>query len=274
MSTITAKADDLGDRMKELEMAEAGRKALPGIPLIVRLDGRAFHTLTRKMRRPYDVAFMEAMKQTTQFLVAEFRPIVGYTQSDEITLVFRNPENLFSGRFQKLTSVLAGFASAVFARHHLVNSTVDKENCPGWPTDTVECFDARAWQVPDLETALDVLIWREDDATKNSVAMLAQAHYSHKELHGKGRADQLDMLKAKGINWNKEPTHFKRGVYVKHRTVRRMLTADEWTRIPEKFRPPQDSVVERGEVYVLDIDPIRRFQRPDAILRLFTKETL
>jgi len=266
--TITARADDLGDRMKDLEMQEAGRKALPGIPLIARLDGRAFHTFTRQMKRPYDTLMVAAMEKTTKMLVQEFKPIIGYTQSDEITLVFPNPETLFGGRFQKLHSTLAGYASAVFARIALVNSVNRAFN---WPR-SVPSFDCRVWQVPSLVTALDVLIWREDDATKNSVAMLAQSKFSHKDLQNKGRGDMLDMLKGTGVMWNDQPTHFKRGIYVKHRVVQRPLTGHERLAIPEAHRPAEGTLVNRGEVYVLDLPPIRGIDREEAINRLFFKD--
>lgn len=268
--TITGRADDLGDQMKDLEMQEAGRRALPRIPLIARLDGRAFHTFTRGMNRPYDIAMMAAMEWTTKDLVSEFKPIVGYTQSDEITLVFLDPSTLFSGRYQKLTSVLAGMASAVFARIAVVNLN---NGLPGWSAK-LPCFDCRAWQVPDLDSALDALIWREDDAVKNSVAMLAQAHFSHKELHCKDRHEMLDMLHAKGINWNAQPTHFKRGIYVKSTYKMRVLTEEERARIPEKHRPPANWAAPRGSIEVLDFPPIRSLERDNAKNILFSKPAL
>ena len=106
--------DPLGDRLKAIEMQEAGRKMMPDIPVVARLDGRAFHTFTRGMRRPFDIEMQRVMYLTAAALVEEFHPAVGYTQSDEITLVWDKPV-LFDGRYQKLTSVLAGYASATFA---------------------------------------------------------------------------------------------------------------------------------------------------------------
>jgi tRNA(His) 5'-end guanylyltransferase len=266
--SITGKADDLGDAMKELEMQEAGRKALRGIPLVARLDGRAFHTFTRGMARPFDIHFMEAMRSTAASLVKEFRPVVGYTQSDEISLVFLDPSVLFGGRFQKLHSVLAAHASALFARIAMANALRADRN---WP-HSLPTFDCRVWQVPDLDTALDALIWREDDATKNSVAMLAQAHFSHKELHCKDRHDMLDMLHAKGVNWNAQPTHFKRGIYIKNRVVHRPLTEEERSHIPAKHQPPPNTVVARGETFVVDLEPIRSLDRAVAIQKLLRPE--
>lgn len=269
MRSITGRSDDLADEMKALEMQEAGRKVLARVPLVARLDGRAFHTFTRGMARPYDIEMMRAMAAVTKALVGEFKAIVGYTQSDEISLVFLNPENLFGGRLQKLHSVLAGYASACFAQIAVANYVEKK---PGWAKAT-PCFDCRVWQVSDLETALDALVWREDDAVKNSVAMLAQAHFSHRELHCKGRCEMLDMLHSKGVNWNAQPVHFKRGIYIKHRVILRTMTEEELACIPKAYRPGSETKVSRGELFVLPFPPIRSVARDVAVMNLFAKES-
>jgi tRNA(His) 5'-end guanylyltransferase len=250
---------DLGDRLKVLEMAEAGRRAVLDVPLIARLDGRAFHTYTRGMKRPFDERMQYMMRNTTSALVDAFHPLVGYTQSDEITLVWNSP-TLFDGRFQKMTSVLAGYASTTFMREHMLTG--------GLPNQT-PCFDCRVFQVNDLDDAIDVLAWREDDAVKNSVAMAAQSIYSHKELMNKHRGDMMDMLHDKGINWNDYPAHFKRGIYLKRIVEDRVLDEVERSRIPERHRPPTDQLFKRGSVKVLNIDPIR--QLPDPKITLFAQ---
>lgn len=170
--------------------------------------------------------------------------MLGYTQSDEITLVFKGNGIPFDGRYQKLCSVLAGFASAVFAR----------EAMELWPLkQIVPCFDCRVWEVPSEADAIDVLAWREADAVKNSVSMAARAFYSHKELHGKGQKEMHDLLHAKGVNWNDYPVHFKRGVYVK-RITREVECGND---IPEKFRPPSGKVM-RSFVEIFNVPPIRQ----------------
>lgn len=249
--------DDLGDRMKLLEMAEAGRKAMPGLPVMARLDGRAFHAYTRGMQRPFDAGMLACMRETMRALVEEFHAALGYTQSDEITLVWREPD-LFDGRWQKLTSVLAGYASATFVR---IADRVFPEKHRHTP-----CFDCRVWQVPNAATAIDVFAWREHDAVKNSVQMAAQSVCSHRELHGQGRADQMEMLHARGINWNDYPVHFKRGIYAQRQTVQRALTDEELTAIPEAHRPPADQAFTRGFIAVLDLPPIRQVPNPEELL--------
>lgn len=247
--------DALGDRCKRFEAAEAGRRAMPGIPLLARLDGRAFHTFTRGLNRPFDERFGRCMVDTTRQLVDDLQALIGYTQSDEITLLWWVPSNgpqdyPFDGRFQKLASISAGIASASFAR-------LASEHLPE-KARSLPSFDARVWQVPTREDAIDVFVWREDDATKNSLSMAARAHFSHAEVHGKGGAELHDLLHARGVNWNDYPTRFKRGVYVRRESVIRGFTADQLARIPERHRPTANATVVRSEVRVVDMPPIRR----------------
>jgi tRNA(His) 5'-end guanylyltransferase len=253
---MTAKMG-FGDRIKMLEMAEAGRVALPRLPVLARLDGRAFHTFTRGFDRPFDPAMSAAMIATAKALVEEFDAACAYTQSDEITLAWLEP-NIFDGRFQKLTSVVAGYTSVVFAAEiRERKSHLGKQ---------VPCFDCRVWQVPTLQDVIDVFVWREDDATKNSITMAAQAYYSHKDLHGVDSAAKHELLFRKGVNWNDFPAHFRRGVYLKRVLEDRPLTEQEWLRIPEKKRPARDLLVRRSKVDVLDMPPIRKYLEADRVL--------
>jgi hypothetical protein len=147
METISD--DPLGDRMKEYEMAEAGRRALPGLPTLARLDGKAFHTFTKGLERPYDGRLHALMDATTRHLVKESGALVGYTQSDEISLLFYaatpRAEPFLGGRFQKLTSILAAMATAFFNRQ-LAQALPEK-------AERLPIFDCRAWVVPSLEEA-------------------------------------------------------------------------------------------------------------------------
>lgn len=249
--------DPLGDEVKRFEDIEAGRKMMPGLPVCARLDGRAFHTFTRGCLRPSDPGMAGAMIETARALVDEFHASVGYSQSDEITLLWRAPEH-FDGRFQKLSSVLAGYASSVFVQEVIRRLPGRERMNP--------CFDCRVWQVPTREDAINVLYWREADAVKNSVQMAARSVYSHKELHGKGRRELMDLLMAKGINWNDYLPHFKRGVYLQRVVFERSLTEEERSRIPETHRPPVDQKFKRSRVEILDLPPLR--QMSNAVDRL------
>lgn len=255
--------DGLGDRCKSFEMAEAGRRAMRGLPLLARLDGRAFHTFTRGLRRPYDEAMSRCMAETTRFLVHEMQARVGYTQSDEITLAWYEPSQsasdyAFDGRFQKLASVLAGMASARFCQLVI-------QHLPA-KTSEVPHFDCRVWQVPTLEDARDVFIWREDDATKNSITMAASAYYSDRELHGKDSAVKQEMLWKKGVNWNDYPGFFKRGTYLQRRSAERELTDAEREQIPEAHRPPLGTLFTRHHIAELDLPPVRKIGNLIAVL--------
>lgn len=255
-------ADGLGDRCKRFEAAESDRRAMPGLPVLARLDGRAFHTLTRGLGRPFDERFGACMLETARFLLEDLRATVAYTQSDEITLLWAPPraggDLPFDGRFQKLCSVAAGLASAVFYREMLARIPEK--------ADSVPCFDARVWQVPSREAALEVFAWREEDATKNSLQMAARAYYPHADVHERGGPELHELLHARGVNWNDYPARFKRGVYVRRAETTREHTAESLARIPEAHRPPPGTSYTRREVRPLDLPPIRRVRNATAVL--------
>lgn len=216
--------------MKMYENAEAGRRLMPLLPVLARIDGRAFHSFTRGMARPFDPMFTACMVDTTIALVRETGACMGYTQSDEITLAWHSPtmqsQIWFDGRVAKMTSQLAAQATLIFYR--LVLARMPKY------ADRLPTFDARVWSVPNRTEGANVFLWREWDATKNSLSMAASAHYSHKELHGKNGQQKHDMLRAKGVNWNDYPFFFKRGTYVQRRFVTRPFSVEELDLLPPK----------------------------------------
>ena len=249
---MSDKKDALGDRMKDYEMVEAGRKAMVGIPLLVRLDGKGFHNYTRGLKRPYDARLTQCMIDTTKMLVQDFHALTGYCQSDEISLLFNaeydSPDYpgcyTFDGRYQKLTSVLAGKASAYFARRSM--ELIPENN------DRLPVFDCRVWQVPNKNEAANAFYWREMDATKNAISMAAHAYFSHKSVQGLNGAEKQEKLFAeKGINFNDYPAFFKRGTYVKRKVVLTELEESKWLAIPEKNRPV-DRVVSRTVISQMD----------------------
>lgn len=255
--------DTFGDRCKHYEMAEAGRAATPGMPLLARLDGRAFHSFTRGLSRPFDERLSLCMIETTKFLIDELHAQIGYTQSDEISLLWYVPLNgpaqyPFNGRYQKLASVLAGLASAKFIKE--LNDKLPEKS------SLTPCFDSRVWQVPTLQDALDVFIWREDDAIKNSISMAASAHFSDRQLHGKHSSEKREMLAEKGIQWNDYPVYFKRGTYLQRQTSERTLSEEERLRIPEAHRPSPEQTFLRSAVNTLSMPPIRQVSNALAVI--------
>jgi tRNA(His) 5'-end guanylyltransferase len=239
----------LGDRMKAYEQPSTGRKAFKGMPLVARLDGKSFHTFCKGLKRPYDVRLSELMQQTMMALVDRFQAKVGYTQSDEITLVWYQAPNdtadyPFDGRFQKMESLLAAFATVVFNKYLPV---VIPEKAAMMPI-----FDARAFVVPTLTEAYNAILWRQQDATKNAISMAAQSMFSHKSLQGlHGPEMQEKMWKEKGVNFNDYPPFFKRGVFAKRMLATREMTTEDCERIPPAYWP-KDGMISRSAVTAFD----------------------
>jgi len=259
--------DSLGDRMKMLEQAEAGRRCLPLLPICVRLDGKSFHAYTEGLKRPFDERFSNCMVDTTKFLVEESNACIGYTQSDEISLVLYSPAYespvFFDGKIQKLASVLCSMATACFNQLALLRMPpVAKfaEYSGFGLCRPLAFFDCRVWTVPILEEAANAILWREIDCTKNSVSMAARTLYGHEELVGKTGSEMQEMMFAKGVNWNDYPTFFKRGTYVqqKMRASLKTLAPEKLAEIPERHRPTGPVEVERMSVVTLDMPPFAR----------------
>lgn len=233
--------DALGNRMKLYEKAEA-RRFPPLTPVLARLDGRNFSRYTKNLQRPYDMRLSDLMVETTKFLVSESNASCGYTQSDEITLAWYS-QTYFDGRVSKMTSVLAAECSTYFTSRAFK---------PGRPV-----FDCRVWCVPTLDEAANCFLWREQDATKNSIQMAAQQHFSHRELQGLHSGELQDKLHSIGVNWNSYPVHFKRGTYVQRRVVRKKFEGED---LPAKHhaRLNPDLEYERSEIQVLDMPVFSR----------------
>lgn len=219
----------LGDRMKGYERVTQN-KLIPKMPVIIRLDGKAFHTFTKGLERPFDESLHDAMLHTTHNLVHAIQGAVfAYTQSDEISILLRDwdkitTESWFNGNIQKVVSVSASMATAHF--NNLFNH----------PKHTVPAlFDSRVFQLPFNEVT-NYFIWRQRDAERNSVNMLGQSQFSHKQLQGKNVSQVQDMLMTQldaPVNWNDIDTWKKRGAcitsdYVEKESgkLRRVLALD------------------------------------------------
>lgn len=250
--------DSLGDRMKELEGREAGRRTLPLLPVCVRLDGKGFSKYTKNFQRPYDKRMSDLMVDTTKFLVEESNALIGYTQSDEISLVYYNsnaPESqiFFDGKIQKITSVLASMCTAYFNRH--VNAAFSQTDMP------MALFDCRVWEVPTKKEAANTILWRELDATKNAVSMAARHYFSHAELMNKHGGEMQEMMWSKHkVNFNDYPAFFKRGTFVRRKTTIRGFTAQEIEKLPEKHAARLDPnlKVERSDVKIMEMPPFNK----------------
>jgi len=221
---IKMKYDTLGDRMKDHE--HRSRVFLPRRTYtIIRLDGKAFHSYTKGCQRPYDLDLMDAMDNTAKFLCENIQGCkLAYVQSDEITLVLTDFENIttdawFDGNLQKITSISASMATAKFNQleaEKLAKPWHEEEDewSPNIRVESMKLafFDSRAWILADSEEVLNSLIWRQQDATRNSIQMTGQANFPHKVLQSKSCEEIQEMLwSQKNINWNDMPDGFKRG---------------------------------------------------------------
>lgn len=228
------KKDSLGDRMKNNYENRSKTYLVRRMPVICRLDGRAFHTFTKGLTKPYDEVFHNAMNATMKYLCENIQGCkIGYTQSDEITLLLTDFDTLttdawFNYSVQKMCSVSASMATLAFNKYFRefaektiydmsTNSVFAKKDSDYVLTlkKAVEkgaMFDSRCFNIPESEVA-NCFIWRQQDATRNAIQMLGQFYFSHSELQKKSCNDIQDMLMLqKGINFNDMPIEFKRGV--------------------------------------------------------------
>ena len=229
--------DDLGNRMKTFYEQIPKTKLMRRTPVIIRIDGKAFHTFTRGFKRPFDEILIKTMQETTKYLCENIQGcVLGYTQSDEITLVLVDYQRFetsawFDYEIQKICSISASMATMAFNKFFAKNVKAYEHSDETWSEelktfdtsradvykkalDKGAMFDARVFNIPKEEVT-NCVYWRQLDASRNSIQMVGQANFSHKELHCKTCNDIQDMLMLqKGINWNDFPTHQKRGTCV------------------------------------------------------------
>lgn len=201
------KKDGLGDRMKAYENVTRTH-LMPRSYTVCRIDGRAFHSYLRGSKKPFDGGVMSDMDNTAIYLCENVQNAkLGYVQSDEITILLCDFDTLtttqfFDGNIQKMSSVIASMATAKFNQLRFKRSTSEGKS-PLWNYDDVKLaeFDCRVWNVPTQWETVNTFIWRNQDCSRNSVSMVAQANFSHKELQGKSTTTMHEMLHQKGVNW-------------------------------------------------------------------------
>ena len=221
--------DELGTRMKEFYEGVPKTRLVRRMPVAIRIDGKAFHTFTRGFQKPFDEILVKSMQDTMKYLCENIQGcVLGYTQSDEITLILVDYQNLnscawFDYEVQKMCSIAASMATMAFNKFftknvnyfemtHEYDDTIN-EYCTTLvnAAEKGAMFDARVFNIPKEEVC-NLIYWRQLDATRNSIQMVGQANFSHKELQKKSCNMIQEMLFAeKGINWNDYPTHLKRG---------------------------------------------------------------
>ena len=221
--------DELGTRMKEFYESVPKTRLVRRMPVAIRLDGKAFHTFTRGFEKPFDEVLGKSMRETMKYLCENIQGcVLGYTQSDEITLILVDYQNLnscawFDYEVQKMCSISASMATMAFNKFFTKNVNYFEMTHEHDDTINEYCttlvnaaekgamFDTRCFNIPKEEVC-NLIYWRQLDATRNSIQMVGQANFSHKELQNKSCNMIQEMLFAeKGINWNDYPTYLKRG---------------------------------------------------------------
>ena len=241
---------DLAKRMKDYESTSKTR-LMKRCPVMIRIDGKAFHSFTKGFKRPFDEVLIKSMQETTKYLCENIQGcVLGYTQSDEITLVLVDYKKLntspyFDYEIQKMCSIIASMTTMAFNSiftNHIYTIMTNLHYGSQWDYDYLcqeygfskedfkanseffnkhwtfyqkvkgtAMFDARVFNIPKEEVT-NCLYWRQLDASRNSIQMVGQANFSHKELQNKSCNMIQDMLMTqKGINWNDLPTYQKRG---------------------------------------------------------------
>jgi tRNA(His) 5'-end guanylyltransferase len=215
--------DSLGDRMKAYEVA--ARTVLPHrLPVIIRVDGKAFHTYTAKCERPFDRRLSDVMVSTAKRLCEEIQGAqLAYTQSDEISILVHgykkfDTQSWFDNQVQKMTSIAAATASSHFSLNSWLIWGDWKDDTFYKPADVMKAlrpatFDARVFIIPEADVC-NYFLWRQQDATRNSVQMLARSLYSHKQCNNKNGVELQEMCFQKGHNWNDLEPRWKRGVCI------------------------------------------------------------
>ena len=213
---------NIGSRMKTYYEEVTKTKLVRRMPVAIRVDGKAFHTYTKEMKKPFDMVLVETMQKTMKYMCENIQGcVLGYTQSDEITFILVDYENLdtsawYDYEVQKVASISASMATIGFrnAMEDYFNvrrffGKLDMAEYEKYMQNSA-MFDARCFNIPKEEVT-NLLYWRELDAIRNSIEACGQAHFTQKELNGKNSGEIKEMLKAKGFVWEEMPTMLQRG---------------------------------------------------------------
>lgn len=207
MQRIESDTMSLGDRIKAYEHQFTDYSVDPSLPFLARVDGRAFHTYTAGLKKPFDIDFLYAMNATAKQLVKDMSPVLAYVQSDEITLLFKpTTDPLFSGKLSKLNSILSSSATYWFNKHMNPNANVKG----------IALFDCRVFNVPDEWEAVNALRFRYKDAVRNAISAVARYKFGHKAMVGLNSDQKLEKI---GDDWKQYPMHARYGAFYRRVTV-------------------------------------------------------
>lgn len=230
------KLDALGNRMKSFYENRTKQFLPRRTYTVIRVDGKAFHTYTRGLERPFDMKLINDMDETAKYLCKNIQGAkLAFVQSDEISIILTDFDALdtdawFDGNVQKITSISASLATAKF-----------NELRP----NKIALFDSRAFTIPSKIEVINYLIWRQQDTTRNSISSVAQSMYSAKELHGKNTNEQQEMIFQKGTNWNDYDAKLKRGRLITKETYDKAgATRTKWISVAPEILTQDKAQVE------------------------------
>lgn len=242
------KNDEFGDRMKFFERQYTDVRIPIDVPLCVRIDGKGFSKFTKGFTKPFDKDLTQAMIDTTKHLVKETNASIGYTQSDEITLIWfrrseKQNEHIFGGKISKINSIIASMTSAAF------NHYISKYAPIAYIGKGLAYFDCRAWSVPNDVEASNVLLWRIQDAKKNSISCLYRWTLGAKTMHGLNGKQMIEKLKKDArVDWENLPAKYRYGVCIRRDTKMTKLDSETLENIPLDNRP-ENGIVMRN-IYI------------------------
>ena len=280
---------NLAVRMKKFYENVPKTNLMRRTPVVIRIDGKAFHSFTKGFKRPFDEVLIKTMQETTKYLCENIQGcVLGYTQSDEISLVLVDYQRFetsawFDYEVQKMCSIAASMATMAFNKFFYENvflyngmASVDISN-KKYPYKEVYAkavkkgamFDARVFNIPKEEVT-NYIYWRQLDASRNSIQMVGQANFSHKELQNKSCNDIQDMLmEQKGINWNDYPTVCKRGTAVIKKIIAREEKSFIDDMLEDSFDNVKNNIIKQTSKWIIDKDiPIFKGEGREYIEKL------
>jgi len=254
---------DIEERVSRWESNQVIR-FMPGLPILMRLDGSNFSTFTKGLDRPYDQRLTDLMIEAAKFVTTLTNAKLALVGSDEITLLIyedgEGSQTLYNGRYEKLLSEVAAQVS-VFFNKQLHKYLPEKLEASPY-------FDAKAWQVPSLEEAANCFWVREESITRNAITMAALKYYSSKQLEGVNGPQKQELLFQKGINFNDYPVSFKRGVYLQKKKEWREFSNEEIEKLPLKHlaRINPELMIERKTIQVVEFPIFKTIKNKTGIL--------
>ncbi len=238
--------DEFGDRMKLYESEGTSSRLDLELPICIRIDGRSFSKFTQSYKKPFDQRISNAMRAACYALVEETNARIGYVQSDEISLIVMANEGgsvLFDGKAHKLNSVLASHASVHF-QTALMREDPEVREAALAGKMKLPSFDCRVWNLPSRDEAANAILWRAQDARRNSISSTCRSLFSAKQMHKKSQRDMLEMIASKGVDFEGDfSVEDRQGVYYQRVLKRVPIDQETWDGIPEHKRPDSREVM-------------------------------